>query len=68
MAIGEEAVVTNAMKAVRQGVEQEAADELVGAQAMTFDLPWWRWSFQRNATSSSVTVTRRELAMATRWV
>ena len=31
MAIGEEAVVTNAMKAVRQGVEQEAADELVGA-------------------------------------
>jgi hypothetical protein len=32
MAIGEEPKVTNAMKAVGQGVEQEAPDELVGLQ------------------------------------
>ena len=32
MAIGEESEVTNAMEAVGQGVEQEAADELVGLQ------------------------------------
>ena len=32
MAVGEEAVVANAMEAVRQGVQQEAADELVGGK------------------------------------
>jgi hypothetical protein len=32
VAVGEEAVVADAMKAVRQGVQQEAADELVGRQ------------------------------------
>ena len=32
-AVGEEAVVADAMEAVRQGVQQEAADELVGRRA-----------------------------------
>ena len=32
MAIGEEAIVADAMEAVRQGVQQEAADELVGGE------------------------------------
>ena len=32
MAIGEEAIVADAVEAVRQGVHQEAADELVGAE------------------------------------
>ena len=32
MAVGEEAVVADAMEAVRQGVQQEAADELVGGE------------------------------------
>src|SRR6185312_14846728 len=31
--VGEEAVVTDAMEAVRQGVQQEAADELIDAEA-----------------------------------
>ena len=30
MAVGEEAVMADAMKAVRQGVQQEAPDELIG--------------------------------------
>ena len=33
VAVGEEAVVADAVEAVRQGVQQEAADELVGARA-----------------------------------
>ena len=33
VAVGEEAVVADAMEAVRQGVQQEAADELVRRQA-----------------------------------
>ena len=32
VAIGEEAIVTDAVEAVRQGVHQEAADELVGTE------------------------------------
>ena len=32
LAVGEEAVVADAMEAVRQGVQQEAADELVGVK------------------------------------
>ena len=32
MAVGEEAVVADAMEAVGQGVQQEAADELVGVE------------------------------------
>ena len=32
VAVGEEAVVADAMEAVRQGVQQEAADELVGVK------------------------------------
>ena len=32
VAVGEEAVVADAVKAVRQGVQQEAADELVGVE------------------------------------
>jgi hypothetical protein len=38
MAIGEKAVVTDAMKAIRQGMQQEAADELVGLLGMTLGL------------------------------
>src|SRR4029077_10607473 len=30
MAVGEEAVVADAMEAIRQGVQEEAADELIG--------------------------------------
>lgn len=48
LAVGEEAVVADAVEAVRQGVQQEAPDELVG--------------------SKRDDLTRRELAMATRWV
>ncbi len=33
VAVGEEAVVADAMEAIRQGVQQEAADELIGRQA-----------------------------------
>jgi hypothetical protein len=36
MSIGHEAEVSNAMEAVRQGVQQEAADELVGRQLHDF--------------------------------
>src|SRR5579864_8132316 len=32
MAVGEEAVVPDAMEAIRQGVQQEAADELIGIE------------------------------------
>ena len=32
MAVGEEAVVPDAMEAVRQGVQEKAADELVGGK------------------------------------
>ena len=45
MAVGEEAVVADAMKAVRQRVQQEAPDELVGVErhdlrpAATWALP-----------------------------
>jgi hypothetical protein len=41
MAAGEEAVVPNAMEAVWQGLQQEAADGLVGVY-MTFALSWRR--------------------------
>jgi hypothetical protein len=36
MSIGHEAEVTNAMEAVGQGVQQEAADELVGGELHDF--------------------------------
>ncbi len=39
MAVGEEAVMTDAMEAVRHGVEQEAPNELSALRAMIFDLP-----------------------------
>ena len=42
MAVGEEAEVADAMEAVGQHVQQEAADELVGASVMTFGAPSWR--------------------------
>src|SRR5260370_28107713 len=32
LAVGEKAIVTNAMEAVRQGMQQESADELVGIE------------------------------------
>ena len=38
MAVGEQAVVADAMEAVGQDVEQEAAHELAGASRITFDL------------------------------
>ena len=37
-AIGEEAIVADAMEAVRQGVQQEAPDELIGCQHHHFGL------------------------------
>jgi len=40
--VGEIAVVADAMEAVGQDVEQEAADELVGTKVITFCLSWWR--------------------------
>jgi hypothetical protein len=46
VAVGEEAVVADAVEAVRQGVQQKAADELIGVKgqdlglaAMTIVLP-----------------------------
>ena len=36
MSVGHEAEVTNAMEAVRQSVQQEAADELVGCELHDF--------------------------------
>ena len=42
MAVGEEAVVADAMEAVGQGVQQEAADELVGVERHDLGLAAWR--------------------------
>lgn len=39
MAVGEEAVVPNAMEAIGQRVQQEAADKLIGIEVMTLALP-----------------------------
>ncbi len=69
-AIGEEAVMANAVKAVGQNVEQEAADEFIAVErheavaVLTFApiiLP-----FEGDAPASKA--TSRLLAMATRWV
>jgi hypothetical protein len=38
LAVGEEAVMADALKAVRQGVEQEAANELLGREGHDFAL------------------------------
>src|SRR5271156_651234 len=37
MSVGEETELANAMEAIRQGVQQEAADELVGVQPHGLD-------------------------------
>lgn len=50
MAIGKQAVMTNAVKAVRNGVKQETADELVGIERH-YLLPAARSiTFHRNVT------------------
>jgi hypothetical protein len=42
VAIGQKAVVADALKTVRQDMQQEATNELVGLEVMTFGWSWWR--------------------------
>ncbi len=68
MAVGEEAVVADAMEAVRQGVQQEAADELVGGEGHDLRLAVVAIILPAEGDRVLGQLTRRELAMATRWV
>ena len=68
VAFGEKAVVTDAMEAVGQDVEEEAADELVRGERMTPAAAAAAIVLVGERTSSSSTATSLELAMATRWV
>lgn len=43
-ATGKKAVAANAVEAVRQGMQQETADELVGIEVISLVLPSWRLS------------------------
>ncbi len=68
MAIGKQAVMTNAVKAVRNGVKQEAADELVGIERH-YLLPAARSIILPSECDAiAIMLTRRELEMAMRWV
>jgi hypothetical protein len=42
VAIGQEAVMADTMEAVRQGMQEETADELAGGKGITLGLSWCR--------------------------
>ncbi len=68
MAVGQEAVVTNAVEAVRQRVEEEAANELAGFEGHDLDRAAVAIILPGKVDLAPSSARRRELAMATRWV
>ena len=68
--VGEQSIMTDAMKAGGQHVQQEAAHELLGRQAHRFvaRVSVFAKSFQRNVTPRSSKARSLELEVATRWV
>jgi hypothetical protein len=67
-AVGQEAVVTNAMKAVRQRVEEEAADELEGFEGRNLGLAAMAIILPGKPYRSLIKREEPAMAMATRWV
>ena len=69
MAVGQEAVVANAMEAIRQYVEQEAAHELADRDPHDFALVTALFRvLPAEADVGLVRSSKRLLVMATRWV
>ncbi len=60
--------MADAMEAVRQGVQQKAADELVGVEGHDLRLAVVAIVLPAEADFIVSELTSRELAMATRWV
>ncbi len=65
MAVGEEAVVTDAVEPFRQGTQQKAADELVCVQVHDLGFAMVGIDLPAEGASPSVTLTSRESAIAT---
>ena len=70
VAVGEQAIVADAVEALGQHVHQEAADELVRASVIVFQRSGPRCGSPSTGTRcrSSSAATSRRLEMATRWV
>jgi hypothetical protein len=68
MPAGAEAVMADALEAVRQGVQQEPADELLGRERPDLVVAAGTIIGPTEADAVSCKLINRLLAMATRWV